>query len=337
MRLGENPTKFARKHQNIASIPVKIPERITACTVTYVPNLVGYYQDGLNILRLTLKALRKNTAVPFDLMVFDNGSCHEVVEFLVRLKEDDVIQWLVLSSGNMKKLGAWNHLFSAVHGEYVYYFDSDIFHFDGWLEKLMSTIEAFPRAGVVGAFHNIPTKNLENNISIASGDAEMQIEKGSFISEDELVEIAQSLGTDQYDFVRKKLEVGQYRVSRNGVQAYLGTSHCQFLAKRACLQAIFPQPGDWMVRNKDKDFDRMVDERGWLRLTSVESCVYHLGNVLTPHWREVARRYDHEILPSTRKFVSRSRIMSVVLSLPLMRKIVIRAYAVLFNIVYRMR
>lgn len=124
MRIGENPTKFVRKHEHLATIPVKVPERITACTVTFVPHLTGYYQDGLDILRLSLRVLRQHTALPFDLMVFDNGSCREVVDWLVKLRAENVIQWLILSSENMKKLGAWNHLFTAAQGEFVYYFDS---------------------------------------------------------------------------------------------------------------------------------------------------------------------------------------------------------------------
>ena len=63
----------------------------------------------------------------FDFAVFDNGSCKEVVEWLVKLKNENIIQWLYLSSENMKKLGAWNVLFSAAR-DYVYYFDSDIYH-----------------------------------------------------------------------------------------------------------------------------------------------------------------------------------------------------------------
>ena len=41
--------------------------------------------------------MRKDAGLPFDLMVFDNGSCPEVREFLVKEKEEGRIQYLILS------------------------------------------------------------------------------------------------------------------------------------------------------------------------------------------------------------------------------------------------
>lgn len=337
MRIGENPTKFVRKHQHLATIPVKVPEKITACTVTYVPNLIGYYEDGLNILRLTLRALRKNTSLPFDLMVFDNGSCPEVIEFLLNLQQENVIQWLVLSSENMKKLGAWNHLFTAAQGDYVYYFDSDIYHFPNWLEGMMATLNAFPSAGMVGAFHNISSKHVDGSVAIVRRDQEIKLERGSFIPEDKLLEIGRSLGTDPDDFLRKKSEAGQYRVTRGSDQAYLGVSHCQFLVRSRSLRQLFPQPPDWALSNKDKDFDRLTEEHGWLRLTSTQNYVYHLGNVLEERWREEATRMDASVTVPRDRPGNGNRWADKLLSLPAIRRVLLRAYAFLFNLVYRMR
>lgn len=337
MRIGENPTKFVRKHQHLASIPVKVPEKITACTVTFVPNLVGYYVDGLDILRLTLRSLRKNTSLPFDLMVFDNGSCQEVVDLLVKLRQENVIQWLVLSSENMKKLGAWNHLFTAAQGEYVYYFDSDIYHYPGWLEGQMATMRAFPSAGMVGAFHNISSKHVEGSLAIVQCDSEITIDRGCFISADSLREIGRSLGTDPDDFLRKKMQAGQYRVTRGNAKAYLGVSHCQFLVRGSSLRQLFPRAPDWALSNKDKDFDRLTVDQGWLRLTSTQNYVYHIGNVLENPWREEARKLDSAVTSAMVRPHSSNQWLDRALSLPMVRRVLIRVYAVLFNLVYRMR
>ncbi|MCX6071597.1 MAG: hypothetical protein NTU91_12205, partial [Chloroflexi bacterium] len=69
MRKGQNPAKFVGQ--------VAKPERITAAALSYVPSLHGYHSEGLQVLRACLSSLRASEGLPFDLMVFDNGSCEE--------------------------------------------------------------------------------------------------------------------------------------------------------------------------------------------------------------------------------------------------------------------
>ena len=209
MRIGENPTKYARKSSGKATIPVKISLPLTVCSVTFVPHLEGYYKDGLDILKLTFGVLRQTTDQKFDLVVFDNGSCKEVVDWLVLQKENNVIQNLILSSENMKKMGAFNALFSLPLGNRIYYFDSDIYHYSGWLDEMGKVLDIFPEAGLVGAFHNLPEidEDSVNNIS-----PEYLVQHGEFVSVAELKTIANSLGADVNDFLDKKKDQKQIQI-----------------------------------------------------------------------------------------------------------------------------
>lgn len=338
MRIGENPTKYSRKSSGRASIPIKVPLPITVCTVTYVPNLEGYYKEGLDVLKLNIFALRDNTAEEFDLMVFDNGSCEEVVNWLVKLKEENIIQWLFLSSENMKKLGAWNLLFSASQGDLVYYFDSDIYHYDGWLEGLKKTLLLISEAGIVGGFHNIPTVNLGNNINIVRQHPDYILEKGRYIDNNMLKELAVSLGTDVENFVNKKQSVLIHKITLGNESAYLGTSHCQFLAKRECLKDIFPTSRDWALKYTDKEFDRLLDQKGWLRLTTTTQYVYHIGNRVVGKWREKLERVDYTNIKTNRTGEKElSPFVRFIVSLPPTRKLIIFLYNILFNLLYRVR
>ena len=74
---------------------------------------------GLDVLKVKFSCFAKKYKRTIRFAVFDNGGCEEVVEWLVKLKNENIIQWLYLSSENMKKLGAWNVLFSASQGDYV--------------------------------------------------------------------------------------------------------------------------------------------------------------------------------------------------------------------------
>lgn len=338
MRIGENPTKFTRKNIDKASIPVKVPQRITACTVTYIPNFEGYYKEGLDILKMNLAALRKNTALSFDLYVFDNCSCKEATDFLIELNKKNFIQWLCLSSENLKKLGAWNFLLSAAPGDQVYFFDPDIFHYPGWLENMFEVLEAFPEAGYVGSFHNIPGKHLKKNIEIISQLKGVRLEKGFFISKEKLREVGHSLGSDPESFVRKKFETPIYKISRDGVGAYLGASHCQFLARKELLNAIFPRPRNWALKHTDQEFDRLADKLGWLRLTTITSSVYHIGNTLESAWREKAKEYGLETLTNNRvKKEDLHNVIHTLLGFKPIKWIVLRLYSFFFNLLYRIR
>lgn len=338
MRVGENPTKYARKSKGKASIPVKLPLPITVCTVTYVPNLENYYKEGLDVLKLNFHALRKNTKEQFDFAVFDNGSCKEVVEWLVKLKEENIVQWLYLSSENMKKLGAWNILFSAAQGDYVYYFDSDIYHYKNWLEGMRDTLTSFPNAGIVGGFHNIPTSNIDNSIKSLSDESYYKLKTGHFIETDTLKDLAISLGTDVEHFVKKKKEKPIHKITYKSISAYVGCSHCQFLSKRECLIDIFPRPRDWGIKYTDKEFDRLLDENGWLRLTTIDQYVYHIGNRVEGIWREMLEKTDYS---SQRVLNTRERKLSpailLILSLPPVKKFVRVMYNFFFNLLYKVR
>ncbi len=96
------------------------------------------------MLKLFFDSLYANTGQPFDMMVFDNGSCEEVQDYLLDLKHNGKIQYLIFSQQNLKKLGALNFLLSAAPGEYIAYADSDVYFLQGWLDESLKVLAAFP-------------------------------------------------------------------------------------------------------------------------------------------------------------------------------------------------
>ncbi len=339
MRVGENPTKYSRKNPGVASIPIKTPLPITVCTITYVPTLEGYYKEGLDIIKLTILSIRGNTDEAFDLAVFDNGSCKEVVDWLVEQKNNNVIQWLVLSSENMKKIGAWNILFSSAQGDYIYYFDSDIYHYNGWLEGMLSTLKNIPGSSVVGGFHNIPTSCAKKSLDLVSQDNIFDIERDHYLSDAELRKLAQSVGADEVNFISKKNVFGQARITYDNVSAYLGASHCQFLVKKECLREIFPQGRDWALTSTDADFDTKLYEKGYFKLTTIDSYVYHIGNILEGKWR---KELENNIIcgkSSLERVASKqlSGFSKLLISVPFVRNLIVYLYNFFFKLMYRIR
>ena len=105
----------------------------------------------LDVLKVSLESMRKDAGLPFDLMVFDNGSCAEVRDFLVNEKEEGRIQYLILSEKNMGKGGAWNVMLTGAPGEIIAYTDSDVLFSPNWLSRSVEILETFPNVGMVTA------------------------------------------------------------------------------------------------------------------------------------------------------------------------------------------
>src|SRR5512139_936818 len=100
MRIGSHPLKKTAK--------MDPPKDITVQMVTFIPFLSGYFEQSLDVLRTSLESLWDNTDLPFDLMIFDNGSCAEVREYLLEQQRQHKIQFLFLSDTNVGLPGAWN-------------------------------------------------------------------------------------------------------------------------------------------------------------------------------------------------------------------------------------
>src|SRR5574340_1813994 len=150
MRKGQNPAKFVNT--------VSRPERITAAVLSYVPFLSGFYTEALDVLRACLNSMHDRAGLPFDTMVFDNGSCGEVREYLRAEHEAGRIQYLVLSEKNVGKGGAWNLILGGAPGEIIAYCDSDVLFSPDWLRRSVEVLETFPNVGMVTArpFHTPP-------------------------------------------------------------------------------------------------------------------------------------------------------------------------------------
>lgn len=115
MRVGQNPAKFVKE--------VAKPARVTVAVLNYIPFLSGFYAQALDVLKVSLNSLCQNTPEEHDLLVFDNGSCAEVQDYLLAERRAGHIQYLLLSEKNLGKGGAWNMILAGAPGEIIAYAD----------------------------------------------------------------------------------------------------------------------------------------------------------------------------------------------------------------------
>ncbi len=272
MRVGQNPAKFVKQ--------VAKPERITVAVLSYIPFLSGFYAETLDVLKVCLASARKDAGLPFDLLVFDNGSCAEVQNWLLTEQRSGYIQYLILSEKNLGKGGAWNIILSGAPGEIIAYADSDVLFYPGWLSESVRVLETFPRVGMVTSRPFITKPEyMTYTLDWARSDPEARLEEGKFIRWETYFEFAHSLGQEP-EVIRQDFEKDTcFRITYRRVSAISGASHWQFVAYKSVLAEFLPFDMNRPM-GQVKQLDERMNQAGYLRLMLTEPRVMNMSNTL---------------------------------------------------------
>lgn len=314
MRKGQNPAKILNS--------VAKPERVTVAVLNHVPFLEGFYSEMLKVLQVSLSSLRENAGMPFDLLVFDNGSCHEAREFLTNEFGKGNIQFLILSDKNLGKGGAWNVMLQAAPGEIIAYADNDVVYSKGWLKESVKVLETYPKVGMVTSrpFHTKP-ELYQSVVSWAETTAGAKLERGLFVDPQWNREFLLSVERSEED-IQKDLAMEDVRVTYKGITTYAGASHWQFLSWKSVLLEFLPidlsKPLGQVLR-----LDEAMDQHGYLRLMTDRPYSMNLSNsVQLPQAN------------STRQKVNKISFGRKFLNLPIIRGPLMRIYNAIFKLYY---
>lgn len=273
-RAGHNPMK---KHGQVYQA-----EPVTLATTVFIPELTGYWKESLDVLKVCLNSVFENTDVPYDLLVFDNGSCVEVREYLLDLHAEGNIQFLFLALGNIGKVGCFNQVFPGSPGEYIAFFDSDVYFYPGWLSTSLKVFETFDNVGMVTARPGRDPVDGIRNMSATHALADeakngLVVERGELIPNEVLSEHFVGLGYDR-DFLGAERE--DVKLTLGDISAYVFCSHFQFVTRRSIAVQILPIPLGGAPLTRDAWWDQRLDSLGYLRLSLDRPYVRHMGNSL---------------------------------------------------------
>ncbi len=339
-RIGINPAR--------GKVTDRLPSPVTVAVLTYLPNLAGYFEQRLIVLKLALASLNAHTTPDHELYVFDNGSCETVVDYLVGLRQAGQIDCLLLSQRNLGKIDALRILFNAAPGEVIAYNDDDILFYPGWLEAHLEVLRLFPKVGMVSG---VPVRNAAGH---ARKSLERLAEQGapglSVLQERRIpdeweADWAASTGRDPQAHLQATREQTDLvlRMQKPDGQGFCeaigAANHFQFVApKQVILQAL---PGNWTGKLMGSmiELDEAIDNLGYLRLSTARRYTRHMGNSLSEAVRREVRSLglplEASAGPASSKPVARGRKKHWLLHIPGSRKVFVAIYNRLFDILYR--
>ncbi len=312
MRVGQNPAK------NIKNV-VK-PQRITIAVLNYIPNQQGYFADSFAVLQRCLESLIAHTEQPYDLMVFDNGSCSEVKQYLLEMQAHGQIQYLVYSEKNVGKGGAWEFIFNAAPGEIIAYSDNDAFFYPGWLKESLKILETYPRVGMITArpLRTIPELST-HTVRWAQETKDVIVEEGDFISYEEYYEFSSTLGYSEEKLRKEYQSKKDTRLTYKDVQAFVGANHFQFVGWKKTLQSITPFDMQKPL-GQVKQLDERLNEAGYLRLMITRPLIQNMSNKVSERLNKSGKIHAKRTL----------RVKDI----PLVKKTLLRIHDRIFTIYY---
>jgi glycosyltransferase involved in cell wall biosynthesis len=272
MRIGQNPAKYVKE--------VARPERITAAVLNYIPFVSGFYAEMPQVLHACLESLRNGADLPFDLLVFDNGSCEEVRQYLLDEHQAGRIQILILSEKNLGKGGAWNIMLAGAPGEVIVYTDNDCLFSKGWLSNSLRLLETFPKVGMVTArpFRTNP-EYYSATLEWANQTQQVSQERGKLIPWETIREFDLSLGQAESEIRQRYDSGGDVRLTYQDVSAMAGASHWEFMAYKKVLAEFLPFHMDRPM-GQVKQLDQRLNAAGYLRLMPTEPYAMNMSNTL---------------------------------------------------------
>jgi hypothetical protein len=316
-RIGINP--------NRGQVTEYRPARITLAMLTYLPNQAGYFAERLAVTRLSLESLIAHTPPPFDLLVFDNGSCPELVNYLCHQRDEGLINYLMLSSRNIGKVGALHEIFRAAPGEIIAYTDDDVFFLPGWLQVHLDIMDAYPNVGLVTGFYiRSHLRYATQTIEAFAQQPDVQVSRGMLIPRDLEQHYIDNMGRSWESYQQEVDGLEDILLTYQEMRALASAGHHQFVAHRHLMMEALPT-WDRSLMGKMIELEENIDRLGYLRLSTPEPVTRLLGNVISPENAAEAKRLGMMAKNGTQKTLHTGPIQRI-MRIPLIKRLALGIY-----------
>ncbi len=338
-RIGKHPLKTK------SFVPEVTYKDITVSTIVYIPSLEGYWREALEILKLFFNSLYQNTTLPFDLMVFDNGSCSEVRNYLTELHNRGKIQYMVFSEQNLRKLGALDFLLSAAPGEYIAYADSDVYFLPGWLEESIKVLKTFPEAAKVTALPMVGGDSTRFPEFQEIKKTNIVTRTGKLIPDKYITAHQSSLGETDEAYANRTKDRNDVILTRKGIEVLLSGADFQFTIRKKAVFDVIPlkiqEPSEYYDPIYSPVLEKRLADLGYWRLCTSGYFVHHMGNHI-PNFKEELPWIDHSSFEKQYQkkpdenahSVNKNKFVSRITHTRILRKLLQKLHTISYRLLY---
>ena len=278
MRVGKNPNRQA-------DVDGYAP--IILSVITHLPNLDGYHEGRLNVIKACLETMRINAGDHnYQIMIWDNGSCDKLRYWLRRSYQPDYL----IESPNIGKGNARASMVKMLPPETIVgVADDDMFFYPGWLDAHLEILESFPNVGTVSGWPVRTQFRFHNLSTIQWGRRVAALEYGRFISKQEDKDFCTSIGRDYNYQIRYTKNDIDALLTWRGLKAYATGHHAQWMGYAGVVKPLLKYSIKAM--GCERPFESALDAAGLLRLTTYKRYTRHIGNVMDEElealWRDL--------------------------------------------------
>ena len=266
MRTSNNPNRHAKVNPNA---------HLIASAIVHMPDQKTYHEHRMEVIQTSLLTMRDRAGVDCATLIWDNGSCDEVKDWLRNVYKPD---YLMLSP-NVGKASARASIYHMFPGDTIIGIaDDDMYYYQDWLKAHLEVLKTYPDVGQVSGYPVRTSMRWGNAYTIAWAKKYASLKMGHFIPEQWDRDFCTSIGRDYSWHDGYTREDKDYLIEYKGVKTYGTAQHCQFVAvaKRVRDYCLY----DTDAMGDEKPFDMSVDNSGQLRLTTEQRYVRHIGNRL---------------------------------------------------------
>ncbi|MGL3001279.1 glycosyltransferase family A protein [Flavobacterium sp. RSSB_23] len=273
MRIGFNPNKDRLQEPNDFYHQVIIP--------VHIPNQEGYFKDSFKILQLCLESLLKTSHSKTYIVLVNNGSCIEVINYLDDLYQQGKIHELIHTS----PIGKLNAILKGLAGhnfDLVTISDADVLFLNDWQKETYTVFENFKKAGVVSPVPSSKMlKQFTGNIYLDNFFSKrLKFTKAK--DKNSLQMFASSIGNIGFYkdiHLNKNLTISN---SDDSICAVIGAGHFIATYKGNCFDGIKNRFSYYSLGGDSEKIllDKPAEDKGYWRLSTAGNYAYHMGNVL---------------------------------------------------------
>jgi glycosyltransferase involved in cell wall biosynthesis len=283
-RIGMNPARSQNTDYK--------PARITLAMLTHVPNKIGYFEKRFEVVRVSLESFIAHTPRPYDLMVFDNNSSPQLVDYLKKLRDDNMINFLILSSRNIGKLNAFQIIFRAAPGEIIAYSDDDVFFLPGWLDESLKVLETYPKVGMVtGMYIRLHMKEGISSVLEFAKRPDVKVKTGELIPKELEQHFIDNTGRTWDQYKKETEGFKDIQLTYKGLNTLASAGHYQFVTRKQVILEALPRVWYSQLMGKMRELDLQIDLMGYMRLCTTPPTIRLLGNLINPEMAEEIKKY----------------------------------------------